>query len=609
MNIRMEFTGLHAQGHEFPIELAIVPRKLSHGFEFSAFIRDITARKQAEESLRLAALVYENSSEAMVVTQADGTVMAVNPAFTRTTGYTASEVIGQNPRILASGRHDAAFYQAMWAALNTDGHWQGEIWNRRKSGEIYIEELSINTIFDQDGTPWRRVALFSDITQKKATEEQLWRQANFDPLTGLPNRRMFRDRLEQEIKKSHRANLPLGLLLLDLDHFKEVNDALGHQVGDVLLQEAALRISACVRETDTVARLGGDEFTIIVGELDSPESLERIAQSILDSLAESFRLGEEMVYVSASIGITLYPTDGSDMEQLIKNADQAMYAAKHQGRNRYSYFLPSMQEAAQYRLRLANDLRHALPMQQFQVHYQPIVELGSGAVHKAEALIRWNHPTRGLVSPGEFIPIAEDTGLIIDIGDWVFRTAAEQLRHWRAVYHAAFQISVNKSPLQFKTARADHPAWSTYLQTLGLSGDSLVVEITEGLLMDGTMATHEKLLELRDAGIQVAIDDFGTGYSSLAYLKKFDIDYLKIDQSFTRNLAPGSDDLALCEAIVVMAHKLGLKVIAEGVETAEQRDLLVGIGCDYAQGYLFARPMPPEAFDAWMKAQKSRRLG
>jgi EAL domain-containing protein (putative c-di-GMP-specific phosphodiesterase class I) len=369
----------------------------------------------------------------------------------------------------------------------------------------------------------------------------------------------------------------------------------------------AQRLSGCVRQTDTVARLGGDEFALILGELDHPGTVERICEEILQKLAAPYTLGDEVAYVSGSIGITLYPNDAEDLEQLLKNADQAMYAAKHGGRNRFSYFTHSMQEAAQNRLRLTNDLRVALAEKQFQLYYQPIVELESGAVYKAEAVIRWEHPGKGLVSPAQFIPLAEETGLIVDIGDWVFRTAAEQVGRWRARHHPAFQIGINKSPVQFKTADGTHAEWGAYLQSLGLSGDSLVVEITEGLLMDATSATNDKLLELRDASIQVAIDDFGTGYSSLAYLKKFHIDYLKIDQSFTRNLAPDSNDLALCEAIIVMAHKLGLKVIAEGVETLEQRDLLSANGCDYAQGYLFARPMPPDMFDAWMKERLSER--
>jgi len=424
-------------------------------------------------------------------------------------------------------------------------------------------------------------------------------------LTELPNRQMFHDRLDQDIKKAHRVGRPLALMLLDLDRFKEVNDSLGHDKGDALLQEAAHRISSCVRETDTVARLGGDEFTVILGELDDPGSVERVAQEILRKLAEQFQLGEDVAYVSASIGITLYPEDATEIEALLKNADQAMYAAKNQGRNRYSYFTPSMQQAVQARMQIANDLRGALAGNQFWIAYQPIVELASGSIHKAEALLRWQHPTQGLISPAAFIPVAEDTGLIIDIGDWVFREAAQQAKRWRASHHAEFQISINKSPVQFHNESRSHQAWYDHLRQLGLPGQSIALEITEGLLLDASSLVTDRLLEFRDAGIQVAIDDFGTGYSALSYLKKFDIDYLKIDQSFTRNLAPDSDDLALCEAIIVMAHKLDMKVIAEGVETEQQKNLLVAAGCDYGQGYLFSRPIPANEFGELL--QKLRR--
>jgi EAL domain-containing protein (putative c-di-GMP-specific phosphodiesterase class I) len=353
-----------------------------------------------------------------------------------------------------------------------------------------------------------------------------------------------------------------------------------------------------VRETDTVARLGGDEFTIILSELDNPGNVERVAQDILKKLAEPFHLKHEVAYVSASIGITFYPDDGEGIDTLLKNADQAMYASKNQGRNRYNYFTPSMQEAAQTRMRLANDLRGALEAGQFSMAYQPIVEMATGVIHKAEALIRWRHPTRGMVSPTEFITIAEETGLIIDIGDWVFREAACQVKHWRERHHADFQISINKSPIQFHNEGNSHAAWFEHLQQQGLPGQSIVVEITEGLLLDAGIAITDQLLEFRDEGIQVALDDFGTGYSSLSYLKKFDIDYLKIDRTFVSNLAYGSDDMALCEAIIVMAHKLGIKVIAEGVETPQQRDLLTSVGCDYGQGYLFSRPVPAIEFEA-----------
>ncbi|OIQ90041.1 cyclic di-GMP phosphodiesterase Gmr [mine drainage metagenome] len=434
-----------------------------------------------------------------------------------------------------------------------------------------------------------------DIAKKRESDELIWQQANFDALTGLPNRRMFHDRLDQELKKAHRAGLPLALMFLDLDRFKDVNDTLGHDVGDILLKDTARRLSGCVRESDTVARLGGDEFTVVLGELEDPGSVERVAQEILKHLAEPFQLGNETAYISASIGITLYPEDGTAVDELLKNADQAMYAAKSQGRNRCSYFTPSMQEAAQTRMRLARDLRGALAGNQFCLHYQPILALTTGVIHKAEALIRWQHPVRGLVGPAEFIAIAEDTGLIADIGNWVFREAARQTRRWRA-QQPEFQVSVNMSPVQFHNNDGSQAAWFEHLQHIGLPGQAIVVEITEGLLLDARPEVKDKLLAFRDKGIQVSLDDFGTGYSSLSYLKKFDIDYLKIDQSFVRNLAPASDDLALCEAIIVMAHKLGLQVIAEGIESAAQRALLAAAGCDYGQGYLFSRPVPAAEF-------------
>ena len=563
---------------------------------YLAIAADVSERRKAEESMRLAALVYQSSSEAMMVTDADGTIIAINPAFTAQTGYVLDEALGRNQTILQSDRHNRAFFRAMWRAINSSGHWQGEIWIRRKNGEAYPNWLTLNSTFNEDGTVYRRVALFYDITEKKKSDELIWRQANFDALTLLPNRGMFQDRLDQEIKKAHRAGLTMALMLLDLDRFKEVNDTLGHDIGDILLNEVALRLRACVRETDTVARLGGDEFAILLSDLHDTGSVERVTQHILSELAVPFRLGIETVYISASLGITLYPVDATGIEELLKNADQAMYAAKRLGGNRSSYFTPSMQAAAQARMKLANDLRGAIGGDQFHLAYQPIVALASGAIHKAEALIRWQHPINGLVSPADFIPVAEETGLIVAIGDWVFRQAVREAARWRATHHPEFQVSVNVSPVQINNEKA-LTGWFDYLRELGLSGQSIVAEITEGLLVDASPATSRKLLELRDEGIQVAIDDFGTGYSSLSYLNKFHIDYLKIDQSFVRNLAPTSSDLALCEAIIVMAHKLGLKVIAEGVETEAQRALLAAAGCDYGQGYLFSRPVSAGEFE------------
>ncbi len=558
---------------------------------------DITERKRSVEALELASMVYRHSSEAMMVADADNRIIAVNRAFTDVTGYATEEVMGKDPRMLQSDRHDPAFYEAMWNALDSTGRWQGELWNRRKNGEVYPESLTINTIRHEDGSVHRYVAMFSDITEKKESEILIWQQANFDELTGLPNRRMFGDRLDQAVKKSKRNELTLALLFIDLDRFKEVNDAFGHATGDQLLIEAAARIRNCVRESDTVARLGGDEFTVILSELNDPGRVDAIAQGIISALAVPFALGQELAFVSASVGITMYPEDAAEIEDLLKHADQALYAAKNAGRNRFSYFTAPMQVAAQNRLRLTADLRRALPGEQFSVYFQPIVHLASGRIDKAEALIRWRHPERGLITPAEFIPLAEANNLIIDIGEWVFKESARWAQRWRTGHNSEFQISVNLSPMEFYQEHDRHAERLAHLHALGLPGKSIVMEITEGLLLDGSAAVMDHLREFRAAGIQVALDDFGTGYSSLSYLKRFDIDFLKIDQSFVCNLASASSDMALCEAIIVMAHKLDLLVIAEGVETTMQRDLLAAAGCDYVQGYLLAPPMPAEEFE------------
>jgi diguanylate cyclase (GGDEF)-like protein/PAS domain S-box-containing protein len=559
--------------------------------------QDITERKQTEEALQLSALVYQNSSEAMMITDAQNNIIAINPAFTTLTGYSEQEVLGKNPRVRKSGHQTAVFYDDMYAALNASGQWQGEIWNRRKTGEIRAEWLSINTIYHQDGTPYRRVALFYDITQRKESEKLIWKQANFDLLTGLPNRLMFMDRLEQAIKKASHTNRHLVLLFLDLDRFKEINDSYGHSTGDVLLKEVALRLKYCLREGDTFARLGGDEFTIILSELAHVIDADMIAQCVLDQLNSPFKLGEKTIYISTSIGVTVYPNDALTAGDLLKNADQAMYAAKAAGRNRYHYFTPKMEQAAQKRMQLATDLRDALKENQFVVYYQPIVSIATGEIHKAEALIRWQHPKRGLISPADFIPIAEETGLIIDIGEWVFEQVIHQVAHWRTNYRADFQISINKSPIQFHHKRTQPHSWPEQLKNLGLTGDSIVVEITEGMLLDITDIITHKLSDFNAANMQVALDDFGTGYCSLGYLKRFDIDYLKIDQSYVQNLKHNSDDMTLCSAIIVMAHTLGIKVIAEGIETKEQLNLLKNTHCDYGQGYLFSRPVPAAEFE------------
>lgn len=558
--------------------------------------RDITEERMTEEKLKLAASIYESSSEGMLVTDAENRIIAVNSAFTQITGYTAAEVIGKNPKILSSGTHDKAFYQEMWDSINFKGFWQGEIHDRKKNGEIHIKRMTINIIPNSDGKTYRYVGLFSDITDIKKNEATIWRQANYDPLTELPNRRLFMDRLEQEILKADRFDTAIALLFIDLDRFKEVNDTLGHQAGDAMLIEAAKRIEACIRSSDTVSRLGGDEFMVILADLHDCSHIESIAEKILLSLQEPLQLGHELFFTSGSIGITLYPNDAKTSEELVKNADQAMYVSKSGGRNRFSYFTSSMQEDAQARLKLTSELRAAIEEKQFSLFYQPIVELSTGIIHKAEALIRWRHPALGLVSPATFIPLAEETGLIVEMGDWIFKDAAKFAKQISQKTGQAFQISVNKSPVQFRESFKRHD-WIAYLNEIGLHPKQIVVEITEGLLLDSDPSVRNRLLEYRDAGIEVAIDDFGTGYSSLSYLNKFDIDYLKIDQSFTRNLRTGSSEMAISEAIIVMAHKLGLKVIAEGVETEDQRNLLAAAGCDFVQGYLYSKPIPEKDFE------------
>jgi len=563
-----------------------------------ATVLDISERKQSEQELQLAATVYLTLEEAIAVTDENNRIIAINPAFTQLTGYTAEEAIGRPMSLLKSGRQDNAFYQEMWGKLNTSGQWQGEIWNRRKNGDEYLARLSINTVYGKNGEVIRRVVTSSDITEKKRVEEVLYKQANIDPLTELPNRRMFLDRLQRAINKTHRGHQKLALMFLDLDHFKDINDTLGHDMGDRLLKEATQRLMGCIRETDTLARPGGDEFTLIMGELHDAKSIERVAQAMVQAMMMPFQLKGESCYVSVSIGIALYPDDADNLEDLLKKADQAMYAAKDEGRGRFSFFMPVMQEAAQSRLRMSNDLRHALADNQIWVAYQPIVELASGAIHKAEALIRWQHPDRGPVSPTEFIPVAEDSGLSTELSAWLFHQVAKQVALWRANYYPLFQISINKSPAQFHNSADKLTDCFEHLQSLGLPGGCIAVEITEALLLDESAIVSEKLLAFKNAGLQTSLDNFGTGYSSLSYLKKYHIDFLKIDRTFVSNLIPDSSDMILCQAIILMAHTLGMKVIAEGIETTEQRDLLLQAGCDYGQGYLFSKPLTVEAFEA-----------
>ena len=567
------------------------------------------AHRQAEARLRA---TIDNALDAVVQADAEGKVTGWNDQAVNIFGWTREEAIGRSLlEMIIPHQYREGLIRGMQSYLLTG---EGSILNSRieitslhRDGHEFPVEVAITTIKVENQHEFS--AFIRDITAKKESEELIWKQANFDKVTGLPNRHMFHDRLEQEVKKAHRAGLQMALFFIDLDRFKEVNDTLGHDMGDILLMETSRRISECVRESDTVARLGGDEFTVILSEVKDTRNVERLAQSILQILAKPFQLGDEVAYISASIGITLYPNDASNVEDLLKNADQAMYVAKSQGRNQCSYFTAALQDSAQERRRITHDLRGALATNQFTVYFQPIMDLATGHIHKAEALLRWYHPVRGMIDPIDFILLAEETGLIHDIGDWAFKESARWAKRWHDQIAPDFQVSVNVSPVQFLSEELSCEGWSAYLQDIGLSGENIVIEITEGLLLKAASGVTDKLLKFRDAGIQVAIDDFGTGYSSLSYLKKFDIDYLKIDKSFVDNLETDSNDMVLSEAIIVMAHKLGLQVIAEGIETEAQRQLLSQAGCNYGQGYLFSRPIPAEEFEQLLRASMQGSSG
>ena len=548
----------------------------------------LAALEKSEERFRR---IVHSAEEGIWEIDAAARTSFVNPKMAAMLGYSIEEMLEQ-PLVHFMDDEGRALLDRNIARRQQGIAERHEFKFIRKDGEVMWATLATNPIFDSDGSYLGALALVSDITEHRQSAELMWHQANYDALTALPNRNMFHDRLLQEMKKAKRDHLFLALLFIDLDQFKEINDRFGHEMGDALLVETAARIAVCVRASDTLARLGGDEFVIVLPGLDNVNSAERVAQQILATLSRPFLLGDSTGSISASIGIALHPSDASDPEQLLRNADQAMYAAKNSGRNRYCYFTPDMQAQAQMRLRLTRDLQMAVANDQFELHYQPIVNLHTGTIERAEALLRWRHPERGMLNPADFIGSAEASGIILEIGDWVFRNAADQVKQWQQELGRPFQISVNQSPVQFRSGPEFMEEWMHYVERLDLAPRSIVIEITERLLLDQSGPVVERLKQFKTMGLQVALDDFGTGHSVLAHLKKFDIDYLKIDRSFVMDLAGDSGDLALCEGIIVMAHKLGLKVVAEGVETQTQLDLLIAAGCDYAQGYVYAHPMP-----------------
>jgi len=544
---------------------------------------------------------FESSIDAVVQMDFDGYITGWNQQAEKIFGWSAEEILDQTiEQTIIPERYRDAHNKGMKKFLKTGEtsvlNTLIEIHALHRDGYEFPVELSVSVIDSADLQEFN--AYIRDISERKHAETVIWNQANFDSLTSLPNRNLFLQKLEHEIRSCDRSNLSLALLYIDLDRFKDVNDTLGHDMGDLLLIEISSRLKKTLREIDTVSRLSGDEFTVILGQIDDPLSVQPLCQQLLDELARPYQFDNEKVFLTASIGVTFYPQDSKDIDVLQRNGDQAMYAAKGNGRNSFHFFTPELQERAIRKRKMIKDLREAMQKQQFEIYYQPIIDLKTQGLTKAEALLRWHHPESGKVSPSVFIPIAEETGLIADIGNWVFYSAVEQVNRWRDQFDIDFQISINTSPLQWIDEAAAMNQWFSHLQQIGISGQAITVEITEGLLMDANDKITNRLLDFRDAEVQVSIDDFGTGYSSLSYLKQFDIDYLKIDQSFIRNLDHDKNDLALCEAIIVMAHKLGIKVIAEGVETETQNQLLKDFDCDYGQGYLFSRPVPASDFEA-----------
>ncbi|MGV8894695.1 MAG: EAL domain-containing protein [Burkholderiaceae bacterium] len=557
------------------------------------------ARQQGEAQLRLAAQVFAQSGEGITITDAQRNILMVNRAFTVITCYSEAEVLGKNPSLLQSGRQDKEFYQSMRTTLNKHGHWQGEMWNRRKDGSIYSEWLSVSEVRDDQGNLTNYIGIFSDLSKYKAAQDHIQHLARFDALTGLPNRVLLTDRTNQALSMAQRSHTSLALLFLDLDRFKNVNDSLGHSIGDALLVALAQRLSAGVREQDILSRLGGDEFILVLPETDAAGAAH-IARILLEAMAKPYQIKLHELTITASIGIALYPDNAVDFESLSKCADIAMYRAKHDGRNNFCFYSPEMQARSVRTLQLENALRRALERNQLELHYQPQVSLRDGSIIGAEALLRWNHPELGSISPCEFIPIAEDSGQILQIGEWVLRTAARQCRAWTETVLAPFTMAVNLSALQFR-----HPQLTALVMQIieqeGLPPSCIELELTESAAMDNPLAAIAVMDSLHACGIRMSIDDFGTGYSSLSYLKRFQVYKLKIDQSFVRDIAADPEDDTIVGAIISMAHSLGLQTIAEGVETEQQLAFLREQGCDEVQGYYFSKPLPAEQFEGLLR--------
>lgn len=592
---------------EKPIEVKIKLVRDASGIKTGMLIslHDLTHSRQIEERLRLAASVFENTDEGVIITDGDGNILDVNHAFSRIQGYSREEVIGKNPRMFKSGHHDQSFYRDLWRTLTETGHWRGELWNRRKNGEIFPKWQTINSVVDAEGNLTHYVGIFADITHIKQSQEKLDHLGHHDALTDLPNRLLLNERLEQAVKHAERHNTLLAVIFLDLDNFKHINDSLGHPVGDQLLQEVAKKLLQATRQDDTVARIGGDEFVLLLEDIGKPENAGIAAQKITAMFTEPFQLAEHSIRVTASLGICICPQDGLDPDTLLRNADSAMYRAKEEGRNTYQFYTEELTRNAFERVLLENNLRRAIEEEQLRLLYQPQFDLQSGRVIGLEALLRWDHPELGTISPAKFIPLAEESGLIHPIGEWVLRTACRQGRQWQERGIDFGRIAVNIAGPQLQRGNLVNEVM-TVLEETQIQTDRLELEVTEGFIMQQAESAITQLQALRDLGLTLAIDDFGTGYSSLSYLKQLPIHKLKIDQSFVRDIPRDRNDMAIADAIIAMGKSLELTVIAEGVETRAQADFLKLAGCQEGQGYLYSKPVTAEVAEAMLTSGTNR---
>lgn len=588
------------------VEISLNKVRIEDGLMVIGVARDVTQGWQTHADMLKLASAIEQTADAVVITDLKGSIEYVNPAFEKNTGFSRGEALGGNPRLVKSGKHDAAFYKELWGTILRGEVFRGVLTNRRKDGSLYFEEKTITPLKDGAGRITHFVSTGKNVTERMKTQKRLDRLSYYDTLTGLPNRNLFRDRLTRILGRARRHGLLAAVLFLDIDNFKTINDSLGHEVGDRLLKAVAKRLKTCVREEDAVARLGGDEFVLMLEGVGHTQDVAGTAQKLLDSLVKPFRLGEHEVFAGASIGITMYPSDGEDTDTLLRNADTAMYRAKERGRNAYQFYTADMTTRVREHLALRTQLRRALERDELRLQYQPMLDLRSGQVTALEALVRWQHPDHGMIPPDRFIPLAEETGLIVPLGEWVLRSVCAQLRAWRETDMAPIRVAVNISGRQFADPSFIHSlgCLGCLLGRQGQCAGVMEFEITESVLMQHEQAALDALRVFREKGIRIAIDDFGTGYSSLSYLTRFQVDTLKIDRSFIRDMAAGEKAAALVRAMIAMTHTLELQVVAEGVETPAEVALLRDFDCDIIQGYFFSPPLPAEAIPGFLGAPR-----